>query len=133
MALDIKDGLGSAKTLKTSLSGSDHVPHHILDAGTAEIGKVAPALATTVVTGQETVTASAVQFNGGTSKTPKGKVLVKALATNTGIVYIGPSGVLTTTGFALNPGDSQEFDISDVNKLYHIGTLNDKLTWMCNT
>lgn len=133
MALNIKDALGDSKTVKTSLSGSDHVPHHILDAGTAEIGKVAHAPATTVVTGQETVTVAAVQFNSGTSKVPKGKVLVKALADNSGVVYVGPSDVETTTGFALSPGDSQEFDISNVNKLYHIGTLNDKLTWMCNT
>lgn len=32
MALDIKDGTGAAKTLKTSADGSDLVPHHIVDA-----------------------------------------------------------------------------------------------------
>lgn len=31
MALDVIDGLGAAKTLKTTLDGSDHVPHHIVD------------------------------------------------------------------------------------------------------
>lgn len=31
MALDIKDGAGVAKTLKTSTDGSDLVPHHIVD------------------------------------------------------------------------------------------------------
>lgn len=34
MALDIKDGTGAAKTLKTTLDGSDLVPHHIIDAPT---------------------------------------------------------------------------------------------------
>ena len=31
MSLNIKDGNGSAATLKTSLDSGDHVPHHIID------------------------------------------------------------------------------------------------------
>lgn len=31
MALDVKDGNGVNRTLKTSLDGSDHVPHHMVD------------------------------------------------------------------------------------------------------
>lgn len=34
MALDIKDGAGVTRSLKTSTDGSDLVPHHILDAPT---------------------------------------------------------------------------------------------------
>lgn len=30
MALDIKDGTGTAKTVKTSVDGSDHVPYHLI-------------------------------------------------------------------------------------------------------
>ena len=31
MALNIKDGAGSSTSLKTTLDGSEHVPHHIID------------------------------------------------------------------------------------------------------
>jgi hypothetical protein len=34
MPLDIKDGLGASKTLKTTASGSDLVPHHVIESGT---------------------------------------------------------------------------------------------------
>lgn len=36
MSLDIIDGLSAAKTLKTSLDGVDHVPHHIAKGGVAD-------------------------------------------------------------------------------------------------
>ena len=36
MSLDIKDGLGAAATLKTTLDGSDHVTHHIAKGGVAD-------------------------------------------------------------------------------------------------
>lgn len=31
MALDVKDGNAVAKTIKTTLDGADHVPHHLVD------------------------------------------------------------------------------------------------------
>lgn len=36
MSLDIIDGLSAAKTLKTSLDGADHVPHHIVKGAVAD-------------------------------------------------------------------------------------------------
>jgi hypothetical protein len=32
MALTIKDGAGSTTSLKTTLTGSDHMPHHVVQA-----------------------------------------------------------------------------------------------------
>jgi len=107
-----------------------------LPAGTNNIGDVDVASVTqpgTVSTGQETVAVTAGQFNSGTSKVPVGVVTVKALSTNSGIAYIGPSGVSTSTGHALEAGDAITLEIDNLNKLYSIGTASDVLTWMCNT
>jgi len=37
MALSVKDGAGASQTLKSTLSGSDHVVHHIIDSGSVSI------------------------------------------------------------------------------------------------
>lgn len=141
----------SAVMARTTTAGADFVDVKASDSGNLKVsveeqaalptgsnvvGKVdinSNAQASTVVTGQETVAATEIQFNSGTSKAPIGKVLVKALTTNSGIVYVGTTGLSTSTGYALEAGDKVEIDIDDVNKLYHIGTASDKLTWLCNT
>lgn len=107
-----------------------------IPAGSNNIGDVDIASITlpgTVATGQETVAATATQFNSGTSKVPVGVITVKALTANSGVTYIGPSGVTTSNGHALEAGDAVTLEIDDLNKLYHIGTASDVLTWMCNT
>ena len=134
--LQVKDAVGTTKQVKTTISGTEHIAHHIIDSsglpsGAATSVKQAPS--STVVTGQQTITTSAVQLNSGTSVTVKHKLLVKALSTNSGITYVGPSGVSATTGYALQAGDSVELDVDNVNKLYAIGTASDKLTWMANS
>ena len=49
---------------------------------------------------------------------------IMANLSNTGIVYIGASGVGATTGIALNPGDVYSVDISNLNLLYVISTVS---------
>ena len=49
---------------------------------------------------------------------------IMANLSNTGIVYIGASGVSATTGIALYTGDVYSMDITNTNILYCISTVS---------
>ena len=49
---------------------------------------------------------------------------IMANVSNTGIVYIGRSGVSATTGIALYPGDVYSVDITNTNILYCMSTVS---------
>ena len=49
---------------------------------------------------------------------------IMANVSNTGIVYIGRSGVSATTGIALYPGDVYSVDIVNTNILFCISTVS---------
>ena len=66
------------------------------------------------------VTDSAVQLGSVACKHAD----IMANISNTGIVYIGASGVSATTGIALYPGDVYSVDISNMNLLYVISTVS---------
>jgi len=67
---------------------------------------------------------SATQLTGST--TPCKHVDVMAAITNTGIIYIGGAGVTAATGIALYAGDVYSIDISNVNLLYGIASVNNE-------
>lgn len=73
--------------------------------------------ATTVTTGQVSVTNSATQF---TSVTVTQFVTIKARSINTDFICIGPSGVSAANGYILNPGEQISLPVSNLNALYHI-------------
>lgn len=45
-------------------------------------------------------------------------VTVKALSTNTGLIYVGNSTVASTNGFQLSAGDSVSMDVTDLSTVY---------------
>ena len=49
---------------------------------------------------------------------------IMANLSNTGIVYIGASGVDATTGIALYPGDVYSVDINNLHLLYAMSTVS---------
>ena len=51
---------------------------------------------------------------------------IMANTSNTGIVYIGASGVSATTGIALYPGDVYSVDIENTNLLYALPTVDNE-------
>ena len=51
---------------------------------------------------------------------------IMANISNTGIVYIGASGVSATTGIALYPGDVYSVDIENTNLLYALPTVDNE-------
>jgi len=84
-----------------------------------------------VLVGQTTSHASTPQqLNGGSSIPATNGVLVQALAANTNNVYIGGSGVTSSNGFELQPGQAVPFTVDNVADLYVIGgTGSDKVCW----
>lgn len=65
------------------------------------------------------VTATALQSTSPTIPAKVG-VCVQSIAANTAKIYVGGSGVLTTTGIELAPGDSFWFPLGDPSKIYCI-------------
>lgn len=99
-----------------------------LPTGTNSLGSVG-SLLTGPNVGQTTSNTSAVQLQAG-SIAAKNGMLVQALSTNTASVFIGGSGVTTSTGYELVAGQAVPFTASNVNVLYVIGANNtDKVCW----
>jgi hypothetical protein len=78
----------------------------------------AAGFASSPLAGQVAVTASAVALASNSTHA----VCVTALIANTIPVYVGGSGVTTSTGFPLNAGDFYCFQVNNSNLLYLIAT-----------
>lgn len=85
---------------------------------TAPVSAVASAIADH---NQVTVGASAVQINASSVALSWG-VTVKADDANSGTVYVGKSGVTTSTGFPLGAGQSIDIPVANVNAVYVIAS-----------
>lgn len=89
-----------------------------LTTGAATIGNVNINGNGTVFSGQQAVTTSSVALPTNSSK----GVCVRSSINSTVTIYIGPSGVTTSTGHELNPGDSVCIPVSNTNLLFAIST-----------
>jgi hypothetical protein len=100
----------------------------VLAAGTNAIGTVGTTLAGVNI-GQTTSNTVAVQLTAS-SIVPTNGVLIEALKANISTVYIGGSGVTTSTGFELQAGQAMSLAPTNINILYVIGSNNtDKVCW----
>jgi len=79
-----------------------------------------PAVAGTIYNGQKAVTASAATI--ATTQAITQGVTVEALSTNTISVFVGASGVTTSTGIELPAGSSITLPVSNVNLVYVIAS-----------
>jgi len=97
-----------------------------LPAGSNNIGSVnvanfpSTALPSAFYSGQQTSTGTAVAISGSQSITVG--VIVQAKSTNTNSVYVGPSGVSSSTGFELQPGQATSMAVNNLNLVYVIST-----------
>jgi len=108
-ALD--DGSGKLNVNATLVAGAS------IDIGDVEITGHA-----TIASGEnDTVGTSAEVL---TSSTACKHVDIMAAVANTGIIYVGGSGVTADTGIALYAGDVYSLDIDDLNDVYVIATVN---------
>lgn len=78
---------------------------------------VIQAAPTTPVNGHTTVTTAGTRVVLAGSTTVK-SVTIKALGANTGIIYVGDSGVTSANGFPLYARDTISMDISNLNTIY---------------
>lgn len=72
--------------------------------------EVAP---TTIFNGKKTVTTAGTRVTLASTTAVK-SVTIKALAANTGTIYVGNATVASTNGFALAAGDTVSLDVSDL-------------------
>lgn len=85
-------------------------------------------------TGQMTVSTSPVALNGGSSLVVDTQVIVVADEENSVPIYVGKSGVSTSTGVKLNPGMSLPIEVANINTIYAIcASGSPLLTWICPT
>lgn len=104
-------------------------PNSPLPAGTNAIGSVSPSLiSNALITGQQSVTASAVALPTTTLNRP---ACIQALPGNGQTVYLGPAGVTTSTGFPLPPGAGLcNLPISNLNQIFVIAaSIGSSVSW----
>jgi hypothetical protein len=77
---------------------------------------------TTIYSAQQTVTASATALN---SQALSNGIVITARSTNTGTTYVGPSTVTTSNGYALLPGQSISYGVTNANAVWIVGTASD--------
>jgi hypothetical protein len=76
---------------------------------------------------QQAVTNAAVALTSGAAK----NICVKGLSTNTASVYIGPTGITTSTGMELAPGDAYCGPVSNTNLIFVIATAGGQsISWI---
>ena len=85
--------------------------------------------------GQTTVTTAGTEVRLATSQPCKGSVYIKALSTNTGIVYVGNDGadaVSSTSGYPLSAGDQIVLEeIENLNQLWVDASVSgEKVAWL---
>lgn len=85
-------------------------------------------LPSTLVNGQQTVTTSAVALP---SNALTQGVILESLSTNTVSIFIGGSGVTTTSGTELQPGASTSVAVSNLDVIYVIcASGSPVITWI---
>jgi hypothetical protein len=109
-------------------AGSLTVDGTVAVSGTVATSEVAP---TSITHGKQAVTTAGVRVQLGTNTCKA--ICVKALAANTGSIYVGGSTVSSANGFALAAGDSISLDISNTNVIYLDSSVNGEgVTWIAN-
>lgn len=113
----------AVRALSTDTSG-----RQILGASTQGVGNVGT-ISAAVNVGQKTVSTTAVQVSAS-STVPQNGILIEALSTNSASIFVGGTGVLTTTGFELQPGQSAPFTCN-LNTLFIVSAASttDKVCW----
>lgn len=76
--------------------------------------------------GQQTVTTAGTQVQlDNTSLVPKNAIWVRALSNNSGIIYVGKTGVTSSNGWGLTAGESHAFTyFGNLNEVYINSTAN---------
>lgn len=118
---------GTFAVQATLQASSAVVGHVIADTGstTAVTGTVTTSETppTTVLNGKKTVTTAGTRVTLAASTACK-SVTIKALAANTGTIYVGDTTVAASNGFALAASDSVTLDISNLTTVNIDSSIN---------
>lgn len=110
MTISVKDALGVAQDFVSRLVGGEHIGKH-------DIGLID--LPTAIVNMQKTVATPGTALQFTASATPLASVaIVKALSTNTDLLYVGGVGVDSTNGLELEAGESVVLAIDDLSEIW---------------
>lgn len=84
--------------------------------GTTTIGTVNIAPYTVVGSGKTSVTTAGTRVALAASTAVK-SITIRALATNTGLIYVGSSSVSSSNGFQLSSDETVSLDLDNLNKV----------------
>lgn len=88
------------------------------------VGINAIAVPTAIYNGKKTVTTAATRVALATTQTIQSGVWIKALAANTGVIYVGNSSVASTNGLALAAGDLIFLRVDNLATVYLDSSVN---------
>jgi hypothetical protein len=117
------------------LGDGTHAPKTVTTLNGEELEVISPVLVTsTAITGQITVTTAGTAVQGPDVPLPNG-VFIKALAGNTGKVYVGNDGagdVTSGNGYELEAGKAAPpIQVANLNELWFDAATNgDKFCWL---
>lgn len=92
--------------------------------GSAVTQPISIALPTSIYNGKTTVTTAGTRVALASSQAITSGVTIKALAANTGIIYVGNSSVASTNGYQLSAGDSVFLEIANLNTVNIDSSVN---------
>lgn len=92
-------------------------------------GSHAPATLSQTLQGQifndvKTVTTAGTRVQISTTSRPVTGVIIRALSTNTGTIYVGNATVASSNGFPLLMGEAISIPINNLNKVYIDSSVN---------
>lgn len=96
-------------------------------------GRVAAGITpgSSILNGRETVAVAGTAEPLATTSTPIISVTVKALAGNTGMVYVGNEDVDNSNGFVLDAGEPVSIDIDNLSKVYiDVDVAGEGVSWI---
>lgn len=91
--------------------------------GNVDFNQVGLVVASTVGNGKTTVTTAGTRVTLSSSKSVK-SVVIKALSTNTGFIYVGDSGVSAANGYQLKQGETTSMNITNLNTINIDSSVN---------
>ena len=106
----------------TVTSGKLDVNATLVAGASIDIGDVEIKGHGTITSGQNDTVGTTAEVL--TTSTATKHVDIMAAVANTGIIYVGGSGVTVGTGIALYPGDVYSLDIEDLNDVYVVATVD---------
>jgi len=92
------------------------------DNGNFKVGQIT--LPSTIYNGQKTVTTAGTRVVLATSQVLTSGVTVKAMSTNTGIIFVGNSGVTSSNGFRLSASAEVFIEIDNLATIYIDSSVN---------